>query len=135
MKMTEDGLISFKEMCARFDVTPRTLRYYEYIELLQPHRQDRTRFYGAREIARMTLILRGRRFGFSLEEIRQWLQIYDEQGCREQLRVMLELADRQIEVLGKQIEELQSAQSDLRQVRVVAAAELEKLDQQSPAKA
>jgi DNA-binding transcriptional MerR regulator len=50
-------------MCAKFDVTPRTLRYYEYIELLAPEREGRSRFYGAREIARMTLILRGRRVG------------------------------------------------------------------------
>ena len=64
-----DTRLSFKEMCARFDVTPRTLRYYEYIELLQPEKDGRARFYGPREVARMTLILRGRRFGFSLEEI------------------------------------------------------------------
>ena len=51
--MTETKL-SFKEMCAEFDVTPRTLRYYEYIELLQPERQGRSRFYGAREVARIT---------------------------------------------------------------------------------
>ena len=50
--------ISFKEMCEKFDVTPRTLRYYEYIELLQPIREGRTRWYTPREVARMTLILR-----------------------------------------------------------------------------
>ena len=61
--------LTFKEMCAKFDVTPRTLRYYEYIELLSPEREGRSRFYSPRETARMTLILRGRRFGFSLEEI------------------------------------------------------------------
>ena len=65
--------LTFKEACERFDVTPRTLRYYEYIELLEPEKEGRSRFYGPREIARITLILRGRRFGFSLEEIRQWL--------------------------------------------------------------
>ncbi len=74
--MTEDNL-DFKAMCARFDVTPRTLRHYEYIELLRPDRVGRARFYGPREVARMTLILRGRRFGFKLEELRQWLELYD----------------------------------------------------------
>ena len=69
--------LSFKEMCARFDVTPRTLRYYEYIELLQPEREGRSRFYSSRECARMILILRGRKFGIKLEEIRQWLKIYE----------------------------------------------------------
>lgn len=51
--------LSFKEMCAKFDVTPRTLRYYEYIELLAPEREGRSRFYSPRDVARMTLILRG----------------------------------------------------------------------------
>ena len=55
--MAEEQTISFKDMCARFDVTPRTLRYYEYIELLSPRKEGRARFYGAREIARMTLAL------------------------------------------------------------------------------
>ena len=61
--MQGGSYISFKEMCARFQVTPRTLRYYEYIELLSPRREGRARWYGPREIARMTLIMRGRRFG------------------------------------------------------------------------
>ena len=74
--------LSFKEMCARFDVTPRTLRYYEYIELLQPEREGRARWYGPKECARMTLILRGRKFGFQLEDIGQWLLIYEKAGGR-----------------------------------------------------
>ena len=56
-----DKRLTFKEMCAKFEVTPRTLRYYEYIELLSPRKEGRSRFYGPREVARMTLILRGRR--------------------------------------------------------------------------
>lgn len=110
-------VLSFKEMCARFDVTPRTLRYYEYIELLAPQKEGRARFYGPREVARMTLILRGRRFGFSLEELRQWLLIYDHQGTEAQNRAWIELADRQLGVLGKQLDELQAAITDLRQLR------------------
>ena len=82
--------LSFKEMCARFDVTPRTLRYYEYIELLAPEKEGRSRFYGSRELARMTLILRGRRWGFSLEEIRQWLLIYDHAGTEQQMQTFVE---------------------------------------------
>ena len=50
-----DETLSFKQMCAKFDVTPRTLRYYEYIELLQPAREGRNRIYSAREVARMGL--------------------------------------------------------------------------------
>ena len=94
-----DTHLSFKEMCARFDVTPRTLRYYEYIELLAPQKEGRSRYYGAREVARMTLILRGRRWGFSLEEIRQWLEIYESEGTRAQMEVMVDYADRQLVAL------------------------------------
>ncbi|MTH77233.1 MerR family transcriptional regulator [Paracoccus aestuariivivens] len=115
--MTDSDYISFKEMCARFDVTPRTLRYYEYIELLSPKKEGRSRFYGPRELARMTLILRGRRFGFSLEEIRQWLQIYEEKGTHEQYRVWIDLANRQLETLKKQFEEIETSMSDLRDLR------------------
>ncbi|WP_304615701.1 MerR family transcriptional regulator [Paracoccus sp. (in: a-proteobacteria)] len=123
-----DQRISFKEMCARFDVTPRTLRYYEYIELLSPHKEGRARFYGPREVARMTLILRGRRFGFSLEEIRQWLLIYDKQGSREQYQVWIAMADRQLAVLDQQIADLQAARIDLAQLRETGMAELAAMD-------
>ena len=121
--MSENRL-SFKEMCAKFDVTPRTLRYYEYIELLQPEKDGRTRWYHPREVARMTLILRGRRWGFSLEEIRQWLLIYEEQGERPQLDAWVELADRQIAELNRQKAELEEAILDLQKVRDETAANL-----------
>ena len=98
--------LSFKEMCAKFDVTPRTLRYYEYIELLSPEREGRARFYGAREVARMTLIMRGRRWGFSLEALRQWLLIYDNEGNEAQMRAFIELADDQLVKLQAQQAEL-----------------------------
>lgn len=112
-----DTTLSFKEMCARFDVTPRTLRYYEYIELLAPERVGRSRFYGPRETARMTLILRGRRFGFSLEEIRQWLLIYEEDGTKTQLQVWVDAAERQIDALTKQRAELDETILDLTNLR------------------
>ena len=118
--MANQGLLSFKEMCARFDVTPRTLRYYEYIELLQPEKDGRARWYGPREIARMTLILRGRRFGFSLEEIRQWLLIYETEGTRPQMQALVALADRQLVELRRQRSELDSAIADLEALRETA---------------
>jgi DNA-binding transcriptional MerR regulator len=112
-----DTRLSFKDMCARFDVTPRTLRYYEYIELLRPEKDGRARYYGAREVARMTLILRGRRFGFSLEEIRQWLEIYQKQGTAAQLAAFVAMADRQMAELDRQIADLAAAKADLEALR------------------
>lgn len=120
-----DDRLSFKEMCARFEVTPRTLRYYEYIELLQPDREGRNRFYTPREVARMTLILRGRRFGFSLEEIRQWLLIYEEKGSAAQMEEWVRLADRQLAALAEERVKLDEAIAELQSLRDGVAKELE----------
>ena len=109
--------LSFKEMCAKFTVTPRTLRYYEYIELLKPEKEGRSRFYGPREIARMTLILRGRKFGFLLEELRQWLEIYDEKGTVAQLQVFNDMAERKIAELREQQIQLVQTIEELKELR------------------
>ncbi|MEL6508663.1 MAG: MerR family DNA-binding transcriptional regulator [Pseudomonadota bacterium] len=119
-----DTRISFKEMCAKFDVTPRTLRYYEYIELLQPEREGRSRFYGSRECARMTLILRGRRFGFSLEDIRQWLLIYERDGTEAQMRTWIDLADGQLAELAEQRKQLDETMAELTRLRDEVKTEL-----------
>lgn len=131
--MSDPVRLSFKEMCAKFDVTPRTLRYYEYIELLAPEKEGRARFYGPREVARMTLILRGRRFGFSLEEIRQWLLIYRQKGTRPQLETWIALADRQLAELARQQAELESSIADLKALRETAVGELGRLPADPPA--
>ena len=115
---------SFKEMCAEFDVTPRTLRYYEYIELLQPDREGRSRFYGPREVARMKLILRGRKFGFQLEDIRQWLLIYENEGTKAQMQAWVELADRQLLELEDQKTQLNEAMDELQSLRDSVASEI-----------
>ncbi|MBO9467413.1 MerR family DNA-binding transcriptional regulator [Tropicibacter sp. R15_0] len=120
----EDVRLSFKEMCARFDVTPRTLRYYEYIELLSPERQGRSRFYGAKEVARMTLILRGRKFGFQLEDIRQWLLIYEKEGNEAQMKAWIDMADGQMRELEEQRKQLDEAMDELRALRNEVASDL-----------
>tara|TARA_R100000935_G_C2770196_1_gene137345 strand:+ start:173 stop:661 length:489 start_codon:yes stop_codon:yes gene_type:complete len=119
-----DKKLSFKEMCATYDVTPRTLRYYEYIELLEPERDGRARWYGPRECARMTLILRGRKFGFALEEIRQWLLIYENEGTNAQMRSWIELADRQLAELAEQRRQIDEAMAELKKLRDDTAANL-----------
>ena len=116
--------VSFKEMCARFDVTPRTLRYYEYVELLSPEREGRSRYYGPREIARLTLILRGRRWGFSLEEIRQWLLIYDHEGTQVQMRAWLEMADRKLAELSEQRKQLEEIVTEISELAAETRSDL-----------
>jgi DNA-binding transcriptional MerR regulator len=121
---TPEPRLSFKDMCSRFDVTPRTLRYYEYIELLFPEKEGRARFYGPREVARMTLILRGRKYGFSLEEIRQWLLIYDHQGTEVQMRTFLDMADRRLGEMDEERRQIEANMEELRQLREETARTL-----------
>lgn len=120
-----DDRLTFKQMCATFDVTPRTLRYYEYIELLHPDREGRARFYGPRELARMKLILRGRKWGFALEDIRQWLLIYENEGSEAQMRTWVTMADRQLAELAEQRAQLEEAHAELKQLRDETAAALD----------
>jgi len=120
-----DDRWSFKQMCAQFEVTPRTLRYYEYIELLKPDRDGRSRHYGPRERARMKLILRGRKFGFQLEDIRQWLLIYEHEGNEAQMRAWVKLADGQLAELEEQRKQLQDATAELKGLRDSVARELD----------
>ncbi|WP_417263826.1 MerR family transcriptional regulator [Celeribacter sp.] len=83
-------VMTIREMCDVFDVTPRTLRFYEAKELLFPIREGQKRLFTKRDRARLTLILRGKKFGFALEEIRQLLDLYKEEDRGEkQLRETL----------------------------------------------
>jgi DNA-binding transcriptional MerR regulator len=115
--MSDETRLTFKEMCAKFDVTPRTLRYYEYIELLSPDREGRTRFYGPRERARMELILRGRSFGIALEDIRQWLLIYEKEGTVAQMQAWVVMANGQLEELTEKKRQLDEALKELTRLR------------------
>jgi DNA-binding transcriptional MerR regulator len=81
--MTDSDTLTIRQMCDTFDVTPRTLRFYEIKELLFPVRIGNRRLYSRKDRARLTLILRGKRFGFSLEDIRQLLGMYDPAGSNE----------------------------------------------------
>ncbi|MGB0497625.1 MAG: MerR family transcriptional regulator [Rubricella sp.] len=112
--MTDDALMTIGEMCAAFDVTPRTLRFYEAKELLFPLREGSRRLFTRRDRARLKLILRGKRFGFSLEEIRQLLDLYD-MGDQQvtQLTRTYRLALERRRIMQEQLEELRTAIGDL----------------------
>ena len=112
-----DTRLSFKDICSKFELTARTLRYYGQIELLAPEKQGRSRFYGPRAVARMVVILRGRRFGFSLEVIRQWLLIYSQKGTKAQLEAWVQMADRQLAALLAQQTDLALTIADLQTLR------------------
>ncbi|RKE96275.1 MerR family transcriptional regulator [Sulfitobacter guttiformis] len=112
--MTTDTL-TIREMCDAFDVTPRTLRFYEAKELLFPERVGQKRLFTKRDRARLKLILRGKRFGFSLEDIRQLLDLYYKgDGQLSQLEQTYELAGQRLADLEKQRTDLDEAITDLR---------------------
>ncbi len=110
--MTET--FSIRQMCDAFEVTPRTLRFYEQKELLAPMRSGTRRLYTRRDRARLTLILRGKRFGFSLEDIRQLLEIYDREGSASQVVRTCELAKAWLVQMEAQRAEMGAAIDDLR---------------------
>lgn len=108
--------MTIREMCDSFDVTPRTLRFYEMKELLFPVREGSRRLFTRRDRARLTLILRGKRFGFSLESIRQLLDLYDRSGSNEeQLSRTYDLAQDRLAQMQAQRHELDLAIADLHQ--------------------
>lgn len=113
--MTEP-LYSIGQMCAEFDVTPRTLRFYEALELLFPLREGTRRMFTRRCRARLKLILQGKRFGFSLEEIRQLLDLYDigDQQVTQIARTY-ELGLERLRAMEAQRDELTLAIADLKE--------------------
>ena len=106
--------MTIAEMCAAYGVTPRTLRYYESRELLAPERRGGQRLFGKRDRARLTLILRGKRFGFALEDMRQLLDLYDHDGNSvEQIARSCKLARARLTEMEAQRAELDQAIAEL----------------------
>ena len=107
---------TIREMCDQFDVTPRTLRFYESKELLFPKRQGQKRLFTKKCRGRLKLILRGNRFGFSLEDIRQLLEMYD-MGDQQQTQLLrtYELATDKLTDLKNQRDEIEETIKELQQ--------------------
>ncbi len=111
-----EDTLSIREMCDAYDVTPRTLRFYEAKELLFPQRLGTKRLFTKRDRARLKLILRGKRFGFHLEEIRQLLDMYNRDDSQiPQLSKTYEIAKARLADMERQREELDEAIVDLRE--------------------
>lgn len=107
-------LMTIREMCDAYDVTPRTLRFYEAKELLAPVREGTRRLFTRRDRARLKLILRGKRFGFSLEDIRQTLDLYGRDGSdAAQRQHAYDLAVQRLAVMQAQRAELDVAIAEL----------------------
>lgn len=113
--MTETFTIT--QLAEEFRITSRAIRFYEDKQLLHPRRQGLSRIYSRRDRGRLRLILRGKRLGFSLIEIREMLDLYDlGDGQVEQLRVTLKAAHRRMEQLQAQQRDLNEAIKELQDV-------------------
>jgi len=107
-------VMTIRQMCDAYDVTPRTLRFYEAKELLTPIRMGTRRLFTRRDRARLALILRGKRFGFSLEDIRQTLDLYDRDGgLTAQRQKAYELGRKRLAEMEAQRTELDVAIAEL----------------------
>ncbi|MEH8228557.1 MerR family DNA-binding transcriptional regulator [Aeromonas veronii] len=105
---------SISELAHEFDVTPRTIRYYEDEGLLTPLREGQTRIYSHRDKIRLKLTLRGKRLGFSLAEIRELFDMYDtDKSSKTQLHSMIQLIETKRGVLRQQLEDIQMVMAEL----------------------
>ena len=127
-----NDLLTIREMCDAFGVTARTLRFYESKELLFPVREGQKRLFTRRDQGRLKLILQGKRFGFSLEDIRQLLDLYDlgDQQVTQNRRTY-DLAKERLPAMEAQRDELTEAIEELKEKlawgeRVIASATTDK---------
>ena len=106
--------MTIREMCDTYEVTPRTLRFYEAKELLFPIRDGQRRLFTRRDRARLKLILKGKAFGFALEDMRQLLDLYHaENGPALQVARAGELARRRLDEMRAERDALDAAISGL----------------------
>lgn len=114
--MTDEKTMTIREMCDAFNVTPRTLRFYEAKELIFPIREGQKRLFTKRDRARLKLVLRGKRFGFSLEDIRQLLDLYN-LGDQQQTQMLktYEIAQQRLDEMIRQRDDLNVAIEELKE--------------------
>lgn len=118
-----EQLYTVNQLAEELGITPRALRFYEVKGLLSPNRVGNNRVYTKRDRARLKLILRGKRLGFSLAEIREYLDLYTVDGGVEQLKVLLKRIDVRLKDLEQQREDLEATVEELKEIesQVVAA--------------
>jgi DNA-binding transcriptional MerR regulator len=122
---SEDVLYSVTGLARDLGVSARTIRFYEDRGLITPGRAGATRVYTHRDRARMQLILRGKRLGFSLNDIREFLELYVPGGTQaEQLRKLLKAVQARVETLDQQQAAIAETLSELREIDATARASL-----------
>ena len=120
---------TISELAKEFDISTRTIRYYEEVGLLSPKRTSgNQRIFTRKDRAKLKLILRGKRLGFSLEEIREMIEMYDVAGEPEQIRLTLKYGDKKLKEIEEKIKELELLKEDLLNIREILIKRLEELE-------
>lgn len=121
----DEPLFTVGELAAELEVTPRALRFYEDRGLIQPRRAGQNRIYTRRDRARLILILRGKRLGFSLAEIKEWLDLYDADPLQvAQTRHLARRVEARLRQLEQQRRDLEATLADLRAIKAQVDAHL-----------
>ncbi|EPD5138488.1 MerR family transcriptional regulator [Vibrio parahaemolyticus] len=101
------------ELAKESDITTRSIRFYEDLGLLTPERKGNTRIYNGRDRIRLKLILRGKRLGFSLADIKELFELYDTDQSTEQLNYMIRLIEEKKAALQQQANDIQAVMMEL----------------------
>jgi DNA-binding transcriptional MerR regulator len=117
-------LFAIADLAREFGISTRAIRFYESKGLLAPERVGATRIFRRRDRARLMLILRGKRLGFSLRDISEYLSLYDPRSQTAQVHLLLDLVDQRIALLQQQMTDLNTALSELGEIRKLAAERL-----------
>ncbi|MBM7583985.1 DNA-binding transcriptional MerR regulator [Bacillus pakistanensis] len=112
-------MYSISEIADKFSLTTRTIRYYEELGLIKPQRSEGgRRFFTSKEVTRIKLILRGKRFGFSLDEIKEMIQLFDQDSSgKKQLERTIEYGKQKIKEVNKRIDELKEMKQELEELQ------------------
>jgi DNA-binding transcriptional MerR regulator len=124
---------SITELAREFDVTPRTIRFYEDEGLLSPRRRGQARIFSGRDRVRLQLILRGKRLGFSLSEIRDIIDMYSaEPGEAGQMRYLLQRIEERRAALQRQREDIAVTLTEMKAVELRCRHRLAELEPDAP---
>jgi DNA-binding transcriptional MerR regulator len=126
MKSVSTDLFSVTELAGELGITPRAVRFYETKGLIKPRRAGNTRVYTHRDRARMQLILRGKRLGFTLADIKEYLDMYDvDPSQAKQVQLLLDKVNRRIGELEQQREDLETTLVELDEMRQQCIASID----------
>lgn len=122
----KQDLFAIADLAREFGISTRAIRFYESKGLLSPDRVGATRVFRRRDRARLILILRGKRLGFSLRDISEYLSLYDVDETRTaQVRLLIDKVDERLELLHSQLKDLETTITELTQIRDLADERLQ----------